>query len=133
MDFEEWAAAEPGMNERDDTARLVKLEARRAWQAGCAAEREACAKVCDDVRNQDARGGNDSYLEGRQMGATVCMNTIRKRSNVQIEWRAAFCASRSNAGLGKISSTMLRPCALWLAVTSWTPSIPWICAPLRKW
>lgn len=44
------------------------------------AEREACAEVCAAVREQDARGGNDSYFEGRQMGATVCMNGIRRRS-----------------------------------------------------
>jgi hypothetical protein len=62
---------------RSDESTLIEFA-----EAIAAAEREACAKVCENVREQDARGGNDSYLEGRQMGATVCMNSIRMRSNV---------------------------------------------------
>ncbi len=44
-------------------------------------EREACAKVCEDVMLQVALGSNDDYNEGRQMSATVCANKIRMRSN----------------------------------------------------
>ena len=54
-----------------------------AHKGSLAKERERCAKVCENVRDQDARGGNDSYLEGRQMGATVCMNTIRALTDSQ--------------------------------------------------
>ena len=44
-------------------------------------EREACAKVCEDVMLQVVLGSNDDYNEGRQMGATVCANKIRARFN----------------------------------------------------
>jgi hypothetical protein len=59
----------------------VDVIVNAAWKAATLFEREECAKVCEVVIAQDVIGSNDSYIEGRQMGATVCMNSIRKRSN----------------------------------------------------
>ena len=45
-------------------------------------EREACAKVCEGTMDEAVLGGNDDYNTGREMGAAVCANRIRMRSNV---------------------------------------------------
>ena len=45
-----------------------------AWQAATKVEREACAKVCDDLANEDA--GNP-YKQALRMGAEA----IRARGN----------------------------------------------------
>lgn len=45
------------------------------------AEREACAKVCEATMTDAILGGNKEYNTGREMGATVCANKIRMRSN----------------------------------------------------
>ena len=84
MTFDEWIENEYFGKHPTGLECVGRERMTQILEAACAAEREACAKVCLDVRDQDVRGGNDSYLEGRQMGATVCMNTIRMRSNAKL-------------------------------------------------
>ena len=62
-----------------DEVRAVKYT-QQDIDAAVLEEREACANLCIAVREQDVEGGNDSYIEGRQMGATRCMNAIKMRS-----------------------------------------------------
>ena len=38
--------------------------------------RARCAALCLEVSEQDVKGCNESYADGRAMGATVCMNKI---------------------------------------------------------
>gem|GEM_PF-4410491 len=80
-----------GLIERDEDGLVRALDERwprhelsrevAAIRIATLRERDACTDVCRSVCEQDVRGGSDSYLEGRQMGATVCMNTILKRSD----------------------------------------------------
>lgn len=77
--FEEWANLSIGMIERstepgythqyEDSSTQI---AWAAWDAATKAEREACAKVCDDI--DDDQGGDP-------IRAGVCADAIRARSN----------------------------------------------------
>ena len=78
MTFYEWARTINPLHEESDDNMETRLW-RQCWEAATRSEREACVGVCLAVREQAVMGGNDSYLEGRQMGAAVCMNKIRIR------------------------------------------------------
>lgn len=76
MTFDEWMVA----NERlmhcghmNDEERM-----RMAFEAGAAAEREACAKVCQAVINSGEYDGHQQYA------AAACRNEIAMRSNVEV-------------------------------------------------
>lgn len=43
-------------------------------------ERAHCINICDRVSKQTVLASDD-YMEGREMGATVCANYIRLRIN----------------------------------------------------
>ena len=50
--FEAWATSEDYSLQRRDTGEYRFVSTANAWlgwQAGAAAEREACAKLCDDI------------------------------------------------------------------------------------
>ncbi len=51
-------------------ARQNKIGYKQGYNAGVLAEREACAKVCDDI---------DAECEGEAVSATWCSKTIRAR------------------------------------------------------
>ena len=53
-----------------------------AFSAGAVSEREACAKVCDDIENEayeTYRQKYDTYTEGLADGANACLEAIRER------------------------------------------------------
>ena len=69
----------------------VKCGFREGYEKGASAfhdavktEREACAKVCEGTMDEAVLGGSDDYNTGREMGATVCANRIRMRSNAAL-------------------------------------------------
>lgn len=66
-----------------DGGTATKAEIFEEVQRMILAEREACAKVCEATMTDVILGGNKDYNTGREMGATVCANKIRMRSNVQ--------------------------------------------------
>lgn len=45
------------------------------------AERAECAKVCEVESSVIVTNASEHYQEGRSMGAIVCYNLIRNRSN----------------------------------------------------
>ena len=51
--------------------------------AQVAAEREACAKVCDAQAERETLRASDGF-EGTS-AAEACANTIRERSNVEVQ------------------------------------------------
>jgi hypothetical protein len=61
------------MGVEDDLERFAALVA--------AAEREACAKVCDIEASVNVINANEAYQEGRSMGSMVCAAAIRARGN----------------------------------------------------
>lgn len=44
-----------------------------------AAEREACAQVCEVQASVIVTGASEQYQEGRSMGTTICADEIRAR------------------------------------------------------
>lgn len=77
MDFDEWVDRSLPMTDQEKTFAYF------AWKAATEAEREACAKVCEAMMTDTILGGNKEYNTGREMGATVCANKIRMRSNAK--------------------------------------------------
>ena len=73
MRFDEWKKTQ------DD--QFLCTCARHVWEAAQKIEREACARVCEATMADSIIGGNPEYNTGREMGATVCANKIRMRSN----------------------------------------------------
>lgn len=69
-DFEAVAAVLRARGE--ENAEIVRTALRKAWDAGREAEREACAKVCDDWHNRTA--GQHNY-------GKVLANAIRARGS----------------------------------------------------
>lgn len=58
--------------------------ALEAWMESAKAEREACAKVCDALRDEWARlkvGAKDGRYEMMEEAASVCEDEILKHSN----------------------------------------------------
>lgn len=70
MTFEEWWVAQPA---RLDAA-VVKNDARAIWDAATKAEREACAKVCDEFADKLHYGECCDEV-------TMCAEEIRMRPN----------------------------------------------------
>jgi hypothetical protein len=68
MTFEEWWEKGGG-----GAHGVVKEFARIAWEAATAAERERCAKVCED--NRDDPDSHKDY-EGYEDGWTDCANLL---------------------------------------------------------
>lgn len=62
-----------------DTRYATKDKILKEVQRLILAEHEACKAMCLVVCNQQVTGANDSYIDGRLMGATVCMNQIAAR------------------------------------------------------
>lgn len=58
---------------------VLTEEGLRICEAIAAAEREACAKVCEDVRADSVSGGGP--VEAFNYSAKVCSAAIRARSN----------------------------------------------------
>ena len=74
--------------EIDPTTVRIPPGVRKVVDAAIAAEREACAKVCDDeanVANMQAREGGSTMDDGRAIGAEACAAAIRARSNAGIK------------------------------------------------
>ena len=84
-EFEAWAAGRLELSRQKDgeykstSAQLVW----QAWQAGAKAEREACAKLCDEFGDdymQQARGGDQSGAsDHKACAATEIADAIRAR------------------------------------------------------
>jgi hypothetical protein len=53
-----------------------RVSARELFDAGVAAERERCAKVCETLNH--GAFGSPSFLEGVRTGSIGCANAIRK-------------------------------------------------------
>ena len=70
MTFDEWWTA------RSSATTMAPPDAREAWEAAAAAEREACAKVCDYVSLPYQAAGASVAIE--------CAAQIRMRSNVKV-------------------------------------------------
>ena len=68
----------PGVYDDDDA-----MCYRSELDAAVAAEREACAKVCDIEVSINVTNANETYKEGRSMGAIVCAAAIRARNKTQ--------------------------------------------------
>ena len=91
-------AREAGFSERDAMGRPAFLgnsyDLERFAALVAAAEREACAKVCDEIAidmwnlykgrppyKGDEEGRASDFTQGRSAGADDCAEAIRKRSN----------------------------------------------------
>lgn len=70
----EWFSDNPNTSDIADGIRCLARDA-------IFAERIACAMVCEATMTDAILGGNKEYNTGREMGATVCANKIRMRSN----------------------------------------------------
>lgn len=81
MTFDEWWVDQHGQNWRAIFTHSAKDAAEESWNAATKVEREACAKVCENTITDAILGGNKEYNTGREMGAIVCANKIRMRSN----------------------------------------------------
>jgi hypothetical protein len=81
----EWFSDNPNTADIADGVRCIVRDA-------ILAERIACVMACE-VTMTDALGGNKEYNIGREMGAIVCANKIRMRSN------AALTGERSESEL----------------------------------
>jgi hypothetical protein len=80
MTFDEWWYEQPPRFK----APIIKSDAQNIWEAAIKAEREACAKVCDDAEASryewwDARA--DPADEGAARCAGELAQAIRARSN----------------------------------------------------
>jgi hypothetical protein len=66
MTFDDWLATDGDyLNDSDDAARAARLMARRAWDAAVAAERERCAKLCDEMAAESPKDDSDrDAIEG---------------------------------------------------------------------
>jgi hypothetical protein len=81
LDFDSWCAAHGlYLNDDDDGARAARLMALSAWQAAAKAEREACAKICDEARQ---------ILES---GAALAEADDRP-AMLSSAWRISLCAA----------------------------------------
>ena len=77
MNFEQWFMSKQGMPY--DSMRVF---AQDAWNAAVEAEREACAKVCDEQKVPDQiLGAHPDYIEGKRMAFSQAASQIRARSN----------------------------------------------------
>lgn len=72
MTFEEWWANWSPEPVKDEYERTL---AKRAWEAATKAEREACAKVCENMAN------GHTTTKASALMARECMAAIRMRSN----------------------------------------------------
>ena len=69
-------------NFHSDTGHWFHLEVRdlaRFAEMVAAAEREACAKVCEAEASVVVVNASEEYQKGKEMGATVCAAAIRER------------------------------------------------------
>lgn len=65
MDFDKWCAAHGVyLNDSDDAAKAAKGMARRAWDAAVSAERERCAKLCEERFSDGALDIADAIRKG---------------------------------------------------------------------
>jgi len=58
--------------------------ARAAWDAATTAEREACAKVCEHLWQEEAEAAVNGTQEPKYHDAIECAYAIRLRSNVEL-------------------------------------------------
>jgi len=80
MTFENWWAT---LTTREQ-ARMVRDDVAEAWEAATAAEREACAMVCEEVVTHQAGYGGQWEGYGpvkTQRDGKACAAAIRERSN----------------------------------------------------
>lgn len=80
MDFDTWVLTiNPRYQPSDDSALLRYL--RACWKAATLAEREACAKVCEQLQD-DARKNIDWFLSDFFAGSEggMCAEAIRARN-----------------------------------------------------
>lgn len=79
MTFDEWMVTHrPGYKPSDDSVQDRVL--RSCWEAATAAEREACAKVCEQYADDHSGTSNDRH--GEEFAAFNCAAAIRARSKV---------------------------------------------------
>jgi len=72
MSFEEWWGHQPTR----ETAKMFKEEAQEIWDAATAAEREACAKVCEAQADSVCHG----HRGAAPVKAYMCAAAIRERA-----------------------------------------------------
>lgn len=72
MDFDKWWAQQP----KDPTKPITP---RMAWDAATKAEREACAKLCDELPAPPGTTSFSSY----EVATMDCGEAIRMRANVE--------------------------------------------------
>lgn len=75
-----------GMDVRDFWEELpMKVQTfylNKAFDAAILAERELCAKVCEDFKiPETVIGADKDYLEGKRMAVHQCATAIRARTN----------------------------------------------------
>lgn len=81
--FEAWATSEDYSLQRRDTGEYRFVSTANAWlgwQAGAAAEQEACAKLCDDIDTHCERYDIDRAFNSSVRRAA---KAIRDRGNVK--------------------------------------------------
>jgi hypothetical protein len=84
MTFEEWWAT---LTTREQ-ARMVKEDVLEAWNTSQASEREACAKVCEDISDEYQKREGHKYPEMKtdaQSGASDCVYAILARSEKEVK------------------------------------------------
>lgn len=80
MDFDEWWNSIAPKN----SMQAFRKMALNAWNVAAKEEREACAKVCDEISGQAWALWEtvaDPIEQGRSIGADHCADAIRVRSN----------------------------------------------------
>lgn len=79
MDFQQWWAQQGHGLWRDDKA-ITSQVARAAWAAATEAERERCAKLCDEIEAKamaDDKFSRSDISFGKAAAAEACAEAIR--------------------------------------------------------
>lgn len=58
--------------------------AREAWNAAISEEREACAKACEDLWQEEATAASNGTQEPKYHDCIECAHAIRERSNADV-------------------------------------------------
>lgn len=78
MTFDEWWQQEPV----SDFSGVQASHVEAAWNAAVLAEREACAKVCEELEmSEDMLKKNQDTTVGWEGGSFDCADAIRARSD----------------------------------------------------
>ena len=80
MTFEEWWVKGNWLGTYEE-----RLRAKAAWQAATEAEREACAKVCEDITTSGDWADSHEEIVSWGVGTSDCADAIRARSTTEGE------------------------------------------------